>query len=392
MAGLDDELARLVKPGARVALADGPGTPRILHGPLSRAAAGRGVRLVLGWMPLPAPELDPGAFADVRVLIGGAGTRAMVEAGRAHAVPARLSAVPALLRGPLRPDLLVAAVVQRPDGLRFGAEVGWLRGLVDAGVPMAAVVSSGSPCADAGPPLRDAMVTVIGETGDGPGEVAAPAPTDADMAIAGRIARLVPEGARVQVGPGRLAQAMVSALAVPVRIDSGLLPDPVVDLDAKGLLLDEPIAAYLSGTHRLHDWADGRPILHPVEVTHDMTRLSSPDLPPLIALNSALEIDVEGQVNVEGVGPAAAGMVGGHPDFAAAGVCGRGLSVIATASAHRGRSTLVERLSRPVTTGSHDIDVVVTDRGIADLRGLDRPERRRALLDLWNGEIARVPE
>ncbi|GAA5063545.1 acyl-CoA hydrolase [Thermocatellispora tengchongensis] len=388
MAAFEDELARLVKPGARIALADGVGTPRVLHGPLSRAAKGRDVRLVLGWMPLPAPDLDPGAFADVRVLMGGPGTRAMVEAGHAHAVPTRLSAVPALLRGPLRPDLVVATVVRRADGLRLGTEVGYLRGLVDAGVPVAAVLSSGSPCADAGPALPGEMVTVIGETGDGPGEVPTPAPTAADVAIARRVARLVPEGGRVQVGPGRLAQAMVSALEVPVRIDSGLLPDPVVDLDEKGLLVGEPVAAYLSGTRRLYEWADDRPILRPVEVTHDAARLSSPDLPPLIALNSALEIDVDGQVNVEGIGSAAVGMIGGHPDFAAAGVRGRGLSVIAIASAYDGYSTLVSRLSRPVTTGSHDVDVVVTDRGIADLRGLDRPERRRALLGLWDGEIA----
>ncbi|SDH08340.1 Acyl-CoA hydrolase [Sinosporangium album] len=387
-ADFDDRLARLVKPGARIALADGLGTPRVLHGPLSRAAEGRAVRLVLGWLPMPAPDLDASAFADVRIVVGGPGTRAMVEAGQAHAVPARISAVPALLSGPLRPDLLIATVVQRPDGLHFGTEVGYLRGLVDAGVPVGAVVSSGSPCADAGRALPDELVTVIGETGDTPGEVGTPAPTDADVAIATRVARLVPEYSRVQIGPGRLAQAMVSALEVPVRIDSGLLPDPVVDLDEKGLLVGEPVAAYLSGTRRLYEWADTRPILHPVETIHDTSRLSSPDLPPLIALNSALEIDVEGQVNVEGVGPAAVGMIGGHPDFAVAGVRGRGLSLIAIASAHNGRSTLVNRLSRPVTTGSHDVDIVVTDRGIADLRGLDRPERRRALLDLWDGEVA----
>ncbi|HSK61295.1 MAG TPA: acetyl-CoA hydrolase/transferase C-terminal domain-containing protein, partial [Actinomycetospora sp.] len=57
----------------------------------------------------------------------------------------------------------------------------------------------------------------------------------------------------------------------------------------------------------------------------------------------------------------------------------RGLSVIALASGHRGRSTRVERLSRPVTTASHDVDVVVTEHGPADLRGLDRGERRHAL-------------
>jgi Acetyl-CoA hydrolase/transferase C-terminal domain len=56
---------------------------------------------------------------------------------------------------------------------------------------------------------------------------------------------------------------------------------------------------------------------------------------------------------------------------------------------HGKQSTLVERLSRPVTTGSHDVDIVATDRGIADLRGLDRDERSAALLKLWDGHVHR---
>jgi acyl-CoA hydrolase len=119
-------------------------------------------------------------------------------------------------------------------------------------------------------------------------------------------------------------------------------------------------------------------------VVHDIGRLSHPDLPPLIALNTALEIDLDGQVNVEGLGGRATGMIGGHPDFAAAGARSRdGLSVVALAARHRGGPTLVERLSAPVTTPSHDVDVVVTDGGVADLRGLDRAGRRAALRDLW---------
>jgi hypothetical protein len=383
------DLAGLLRPGARVAVADGCGAPRALFGQLGRAAAVHGdLRLVLGWLPVPEPDLDLGAFADVATVLGGAGLRAGMDAGTVRRVPCRLSAVPALLAGPLRPDLLLATLVRGPGGLRFGAEVGWMRGLVEAGVPVAAAVSTSAPDADAGAPLPPGAVTVLAEV-DGPAGapavLATPPPGPDDEAIARHVAALVPEGARVQVGPGRLAAAMVAALEVPVRMDSGMLPDPVVDLDRRGLLLDEPVASWLVGTPRLYEWASGRRLLHPVEVVHDIGRLSAPDRPPLIALNTALEIDLDGQVGVESTGGRATGMVGGHPDFAAAGVRSQGgLSVVAVPSRHRSGPTLVERLSGPVTTPSQDVDVVVTERGVADLRGLDRPARRAALRELWS--------
>jgi hypothetical protein len=91
----ESALDRIIRPGSRIVLADGCGTPRVLHGPLSRVARHQGdVRLVLGWMPIPVPDLDPTAFADVRVLAGGSGVRRMIEAGQARVVPCRLSAVP----------------------------------------------------------------------------------------------------------------------------------------------------------------------------------------------------------------------------------------------------------------------------------------------------------
>ncbi|MBA3906384.1 MAG: acetyl-CoA hydrolase, partial [Pseudonocardiales bacterium] len=170
---------------------------------------------------------------------------------------------------------------------------------------------------------------------------------------------------------------------VPVRVDSGLLLEPVVDLDERGLLIDA-VGTYLVGTRRLYDWADGRGVLRPLEYTHDSNRLASSDPARLIAVNTAVEIDVAGQVNVEGTADAVVGGVGGHPDYAEGGTRSRdGLSVVAVASRHRGSSTLVERLSRPVTTASHDVEVVVTERGSVDLRGLDRSERSAALRSLW---------
>jgi hypothetical protein len=385
-------LAALLRPGALIAVADGCGTPRAAFADLSAIARDRGdLRLLLGWMPAAPDGLDAAAFADARTVMPGWGLRPAVAEGHVRSVPARISATPALVTGVLRPDLLLVGAAPDPHGLVLGSEVSWVRSVIDAGVPIAAVVDEALPRAAAGAPLPDERTHVVGHTSLGPNEVAGAAgPTAEHRAIGHHVAELLPEGARLQWAPGQLGAAVVGAVLErgrPVHVDSGLLGDGVVDLDEAGLLASDAVATYLVGTRRLYDWADargraGHPVVHGVEHTHDPVRLSAE--PPLVAVNTAVEIDVDGQVNVEGTARAIVGGVGGHPDYAAAAVRSRrGLSVIALASTHRGSPTLVEHLSRPVTTASHDVDVVVTEHGVADLRGLDRAERRRALAAVW---------
>jgi acyl-CoA hydrolase len=116
-------------------------------------------------------------------------------------------------------------------------------------------------------------------------------------------------------------------------------------------------------------------------VTHDPGRLAARDL---VTVNTALQIDLLGQVNVESVSGRLVAGIGGHSDYAAAGSRSRrGLSVIALASSHRGRSTLVERLRTPVSTRRSSVDVVVTERGCADLRGRSDAERAHLIAALF---------
>ena len=104
----------------------------------------------------------------------------------------------------------------------------------------------------------------------------------------------------------------------------------------------------------------------------------------MIAVNTAIEIDAVGQVNVEGVGEKVVGGIGGHPDYcAAAAMSRRGLSIIAVPSTLGGRSPLVDQLSRPVSTPAYDVEVIVTESGHADLRGADWAQRRRLIGELF---------
>ena len=104
-------------------------------------------------------------------------------------------------------------------------------------------------------------------------------------------------------------------------------------------------------------------------------------LPRFTAVNTALEIDLTGQVNAEVVGGRYVGAIGGALDFTrGAARSDGGLPVVALSASRRGRSRIVERLAGPVTIGRADVGVVVTQFGAADLRGLGLTARREALL------------
>jgi acyl-CoA hydrolase len=265
--------------------------------------------------------------------------------------------------------------------LHFGTEVSFERGLIDAGVPVLAIVDDKTPAADAKAPLPRDQVRVVGASSDKPARVHRE-PEPVHDALADAVLRLVPAGARLQYGPGPLGTALLRRATEPLCIDTGLLTDAVVDLDRRGLLIGQPSATYLVGTDVLYDWADGRPILHGIEYTHDLTRLSRGE--PLVAVNTAIEIDPVGQVNAEGTGDKVVGGIGGHPDYcAAARMSHKGLSIIAVPSTVNGRPPLVEQLSRPATTPAHDVDVIVTESGSADLRDADWSQRRKLITALF---------
>jgi hypothetical protein len=382
-------LRTALRPGMTVALGDGVGTLRCFDdggsvgAVLSDAASEVGsVRLVLGWLPAPIDGLDADAFADVVALMPGWGVRDVLRSPKARFLPTRLAAIPALLADVLTPDVLLTRVVRRDGLLRFGTEVSWQRAVIDNGARTLAVIDASAPAAAAGPPLDPSDVEVLGTLGGGPIRLPEREPGPIHDALADAVLRLIPEGARLQYGPGQLGTALLRRARVPLHIDTGLLTDAVVDLDKRGLLSDTPSATYLLGSEVLYDWADGRPILRGLDYTHDFTRLSRGL--PLVAVNTAIEIDRYGQINVEGVGDKVIGGIGGHPDYcAAARMSSGGLSIIAVPTRVNGRSPLVERLSRPASTPAHDVDLIVTESGHVDLRAADWSQRRALITELF---------
>jgi acyl-CoA hydrolase len=388
-AGLHTALRDALRPGMTIALGDGVGALRCLDdggsvGAAMSAAAGQvgSVRLVLGWLPAPIEGLDAEAFADVVALMPGWGVREVLRSPKARFLPTRLAAIPALLDDVLRPDVLLTRVVRRDGLLQFGTEVSWQRAVIDSGTKTLAVIDTSSPAADAEAPLDPSRVEVLGTAGSGAVRIPQRDPEPIHDALADAVLQLIPEDARIQYGPGQLGTALLRRAQVPLHIDTGLLTDAVVDLDRRGLLAGTPSATYLLGSDVLYDWADGRPILRGLDYTHDLTRLSRGL--PLVAVNTAIEIDQHGQINVEGLGHKVIGGIGGHPDYcAAARMSSGGLSIIAVPKRVNGRSPLVEQLSRPASTPAHDVDVIVTESGHVDLRAADWSQRRALIAELF---------
>ena len=387
--GLAAALRAALHPGMTVALGDGLGALQCLDdgtsvgAALSTAAREVGsVRLVLGWLPSPVSGLDAEAFAEVVALMPGWGVRELMPNPNARFLPTRLAAIPALLADVLHPDVLLTRLVQRDGQLQFSTEVSWQQAAISCGARLLGLIDTGAPAAAAGPTPDTSGIEVLGTVDGGPLRVAQKEPEPIHDALAYAVLRFIPEGARLQYGPGQFGAALLRRARIPLVIDTGLLTDAVVDLDRRGLLAGTPSATYLFGSELLYDWADGQPILRGIEYTHDFTRLSRGT--PLIAVNTAIEIDPFGQINVEGVGDKVIGGIGGHPDYCAAGrISSGGLSIIAVPSSVNGRSPLVEQLSRPASTPAHDIDLIVTESGHADLRTADWSERRALITELF---------
>lgn len=370
-------MPRVFDDAATIVLADGPDGADFVPQMLADAGRLGDALVVVGWLPGTRPWTE--RLAGARALMGGYGVRDAIRGGRAEYVPVRLSAVPRYLAQLPRP--IVTVVRGRPVGGGFvcGPSVGWAPAAAALADAVVVEVDSEAPEIAAPRITGEVVATVEGTATRVP--PAWPPPDAVDRTIAAHIADLLGDEPTIQFGPGSLLDAVVRHADRPVRVFSGLATDAVAALADQGRLLTPAVAGYLWGSDDLIELArEGGLELARVEDTHDVRRLS--ELPRLIALNTALQVGLDGSVNVERSRGDVVGGVGGHPDFArGASACPGGLSVVAVRSQHRGTSNVVE-VPEVVTTARTDVDVVVTEHGVADLRGCSddaRAARLRAI-------------
>jgi acyl-CoA hydrolase len=319
-------------------------------------------------------------------------------------VPAHYSLLPRLFAEHALPgDVgLVQVAPPGPDGVcSFGIGVDYaadaarhsrvLIGEINRRMP----ATTGTP----GLPLNRFAATV--ETDRPVPEAPGQAPNAADEAIAARVAELVEDGDTVQMGVGALPTAIMDGLDGhrDLGFHSGMLTDSVLRLVEKCVLtgrrkeIDEGllVTGTAIGSAELYSRLGELPVVfRPASYTHDPGVLAR--LRRLVAINSAIEVDLSGQVGSEVAGGRYLGGIGGQADFSGAAARTGARSIIALRSTAGGASTIVPGLSGPVSTARADVDVVVTEHGAAWLRGVPlsgrgerlaaiaAPEHREALL------------
>ena len=395
------EAVASIASGQKVFVHGGAATPTTLLAALSaRAGELQDVELSHFHLEGPAPHLAPEMDGHLRhrALFIGANAREAVNEGRADYVPIFLSDVPVLFaRGEVALDVALINV-SPPDAHGYCS----LGTSVDAA--LAATRSAKTVIAQLNPSmprtLGDSFVHIdeidMGVEVDLPPYEHASAPIgDTERRIGEFVAELIPDAATLQMGIGSIPAAV--ALALRDKRDLGihteLFTDVVLDLIDAGALTGAAkevnrgkiVSAFMMGSRRLYDFVHDNPMIEmrPVDYTNDTAVIRR--FRRMTAVNSAISIDLTGQVNADSIGTRLYSGVGGQMDFMrGADLAAEGRAIIALPSTAAGGriSRIVPVLADGagvVTTRAH-VRTVVTEHGVADLFGRSIRERARDLV------------
>ena len=389
-----------ISSGQQLFLQGAAATPSVLLEALvARANELEEVRVVHLHCEGPGPHLTKemaGHFRH-RALFIGPNARSAVNEGRADYIPVFLSDIPLLFaRGQIQLDVAIINVTP-PDAHGFCS----LGTSVD--VTLAAIRSAKLVIAQ----LNSAMPRTLGdgfihvdqihfgvEVNCPPYECSQSAISIVERQIGEHVAKLVPDGATLQLGIGAIPAAVVEALTEKrdLGIHSEMFTDAIVDLvecgavtgARKELNRGKIVACFVLGTERLYRFINDNPMveLRPADYTNDTGVIRR--FRKMIAINSAIEVDLTGQVCADSIGQTLYSGVGGQMDFIrGATLAEEGRAIIALPSTVRGRKSRIVPILQPgagvVTTRAH-VHTIVTEHGVAELHGRSLRERAQALI------------
>src|SRR6187397_2295672 len=343
-----------------------------------------------------APEMAP--HFRHRALFIGPNARKAVAEGRADYIPAFLSDVPRLFDAGLLPLDAVRVNATPPDAHGFcslGTSVEAMHAAIRSARRVIVQFNSAMPRTLGDSFIHVSQIDLAIECDVPPYEHPGGPIGDVERRIGEYVAELVPDGATLQLGIGAIPAA--TALALRDKRDLGvhteMFTDSIVDLVEAGVITGarkernrgKLVTAFVMGTKRLYDFVDDNPMveMRPVDFTNDTHVIRS--FSRMVAINSAIEVDLTGQVVADSIGHRLYSGVGGQMDFirgAALAEEGRAIIALPSTAAGGTRSRITATLAPGagvVTTRAH-VRTVVTEWGVAELFGRSVAERAAALI------------
>ena len=403
-----EEAVAGIRSGDQVFVHGGAATPSvILEALAARADDLRDVGVIHLHTEGPAPHLAPevaDSFRHRALFIGG-NAREAVNAGRADYVPIFLSDIPQLFASRVLPLDAAIINVSPPDAHGYcslGTSVDAALSAVTAATTVVAQLNRSMPRTLGDAFVHADQIDLAVEVDRPPHEHAQPEIGDVERRIGELVAELVPDGATIQMGIGSIPAAV--GLALRDKRDLGvhteLFTDPVLDLvqagavtgAAKEINPGKVVSAFLMGSQRLYDFVDDNPMIEmrPVDYTNDTAVIRR--FRRMTAINSAISIDLTGQVSADSIGTRFYSGVGGQMDFMrGAALAPEGRAIIALPSMAAGGtiSRIVSVLAPGagvVTTRAH-VRTVVTEFGVAELFGRSIRERANALIAIAHPDV-----
>ncbi|TCL39376.1 4-hydroxybutyrate CoA-transferase [Anaerospora hongkongensis] len=397
-----EQAIQVVKSGDRVVTGHACGEPSALVEALvARAPELRAVEIVHMVAMGPAKYAQPGMEASFRhnALFVGASTRKAVEEKRADYTPCFFSEIPRLFREKLLPVDVALIQITPPDEEGFcsyGLSADYTVAAAECAATVIAQVNAKMP-RTGGVKIHLDAIDFLVEKEEPLLELKPPAIGAIEKQIGEHVASLIADGSTLQLGIGAIPDAVLLFLTgkKDIGIHSEMFSDGVVGLAEAGVITNKQktinpgkfMAAFLMGTRKLYDFIDGNPLveLQPVDYINDPCVIGQHD--NMVSINSALQVDLMGQVNAEMIGSRQFSGIGGQVDFVR-GVsrAKNGKSIIALPSTAAGGrvSRIACELDRgaAVSTSRNDVHYIVTEYGIANLRGKSLRERTLALIGI----------
>ncbi len=398
-----EEAVRAILPGRRILISSGAAEPgRLVDALVTHATQLRGNEIVhlmtLGAAPYVAPGLEE-RFRHMAFFIGS-NVRPAVQEGRADFLPVFLSEIPQLITSGRIGVHAALIQVSPPDQHGFvslGVSVDIVRGAVDTADIILAEINPQMPRTLGDSFLHVDHIAHLVPVDDPLPELVVEPLDDVCRQIGHHAAQLIPNGATLQMGIGRIPDAVMSGLKErsDLGIHTEMLSDGVMALAKAGvitgrkktLLPGKIVTSFVMGTRALYDWVDDNAAveMRPSSFTNDTFQIARND--QMVALNSALAVDLTGQVAADSIGGRFFSGIGGQVDFirgAARSKGGKPIIALPSTAKNGEISRIVPVLEEGagVVTSRGDIHYVVTEYGAADLWGKNIRQRTMALIGI----------